>query len=118
VHAANGYLLDEFLRDGSNQRQDAYGGSIDNRARLLLEVMTAVCAVCDVKRVGVRLSPVQPFNDMRDSNPKATFSRVVELLNAFDLAYLHVTEMVPMPPAPPAPSLTRSNCARSGKACS
>ncbi len=93
VHAANGYLLDEFLRDGSNQRQDAYGGSIDNRARLLLEVMTAVCAVCDVKRVGVRLSPVQPFNDMRDSDPKATFSRFVELLGAFDLAYLHVTEL-------------------------
>ena len=93
VHAANGYLLDEFLRDGSNQRQDAYGGSIDNRARLLMEVMTAVCAVCDSKRVGVRLSPVQPFNDMRDSDPKATFTRVTELLNAFDLAYLHVTEL-------------------------
>lgn len=92
VHAANGYLLDEFLRDGSNQRQDAYGGSIDNRARLLLEVLTAVCAVCDANRVGVRLSPVQPFNDMRDSNPKATFSRVVELLNDFGLAYLHITE--------------------------
>lgn len=93
VHAANGYLLDEFLRDGSNQRQDAYGGSIENRARLLLEVLTAVCEVCDVQRVGVRLSPVQPFNDMRDSNPKATFSRVVELLGGFDLAYLHITEM-------------------------
>ena len=93
VHAANGYLLDEFLRDGSNQRQDAYGGSIDNRARLLLEVLTAVCAVCDAGRVGVRLSPVQPFNDMQDSNPRATFSRVVELLNDFGLAYLHVTEM-------------------------
>ena len=93
VHAANGYLLDEFLRDGSNQRQDAYGGSIDNRARLLLEVLAAVCQVCDVHRVGVRLSPVQPFNDMRDSNPQATFSRVVELLGNFELAYLHVTEM-------------------------
>jgi N-ethylmaleimide reductase len=93
VHAANGYLLDEFLRDGSNQRADAYGGGIDNRARLLLEVLTAVCEVCAANRVGVRLSPVQPFNDMRDSNPKATFSRVVELLNAFNLAYLHVTEL-------------------------
>jgi N-ethylmaleimide reductase len=93
VHAANGYLLDEFLRDGSNQRNDAYGGSIDNRARLLMEVMTAVCAVCNPHQVGVRLSPVQPFNDMRDSNPKATFTRVVELLNGFGLAYLHVTEM-------------------------
>jgi N-ethylmaleimide reductase len=93
VHAANGYLLDQFLRDGSNQRQDAYGGSIDNRARLLLEVITAVGEVCDLHRVGVRLSPVQPFNDMRDSNPEATFTRVVEHLNIFDLAYLHITEM-------------------------
>lgn len=93
VHAANGYLLDEFLRDGSNHRQDAYGGSIDNRARLLLEVLSAVCAECTPQRVGVRLSPVQPFNDMRDSNPQATFTRVVELLGNFDLAYLHITEM-------------------------
>lgn len=93
VHAANGYLLDEFLRDGSNQRQDAYGGGIDQRARLLLEVMSAVCSVCDASKVGVRLSPVQPFNDMRDSNPQATFSRVVELLNQYGLAYLHITEM-------------------------
>jgi len=93
VHAANGYLLDEFLRDGSNQRQDSYGGSIDNRVRLLLEVITAVSEVCDIQQVGVRLSPVQPFNDMRDSDPKTTFTRVIELLNAFDLAYLHITEM-------------------------
>jgi N-ethylmaleimide reductase len=93
VHAANGYLLDEFLRDGSNHRLDAYGGGIDNRARLLLEVLGAVGEVCPPDRVGVRLSPVQPFNDMRDSNPQATFGRVVELLNAFGLAYLHVTEM-------------------------
>ncbi|OYY94069.1 MAG: alkene reductase [Hydrogenophilales bacterium 28-61-23] len=93
VHAANGYLLDEFLRDGTNRRQDAYGGGIDNRARLLLEVLAAVCEVCASNRVGIRLSPVQPFNDMRDSDPKATFTRVVELLNQFDLAYLHITEM-------------------------
>ena len=93
VHAANGYLLDEFLRDGTNQRTDAYGGNIDNRARLLLEVLDAVCGVWGASRVAVRLSPIQPFNDMRDSDPRATFSRVVELLNAYDLAYLHVTEM-------------------------
>lgn len=93
VHGANGYLLDQFLRDGSNQRQDAYGGSIDNRARLLLEVVEAVCGVWGSDRVGVRLSPIQPFNDMRDSNPEATFTRVVELLNPFRLAYLHVTEL-------------------------
>jgi N-ethylmaleimide reductase len=93
VHAANGYLLDQFLRDGSNRRTDAYGGSVDNRARLLLEVLDAVCEVWGSQRVGVRLSPLQPFNDMRDSHPEATFSRVVELLNSLDLAYLHVTRM-------------------------
>lgn len=93
VHAANGYLLDEFLRDGSNQRTDAYGGDVDNRARLLLEVLDAVCPVWGADRVGVRLSPIQPFNDMRDSDPRGTFSRVVELLNRFGLAYLHLTEL-------------------------
>lgn len=93
VHAANGYLLDQFLRDGSNKRTDAYGGGVDNRARLLLEVLAAVCGACGADRVGVRLSPVQPFNDMFDSEPEATFSRVVELLNPFKLAYLHVTEL-------------------------
>ncbi len=93
VHAANGYLLDEFLRDGSNQRTDAYGGSVDHRARLLLEVLEAVCPVWGAERVGVRLSPIQPANDMRDSAPKATFFRVVELLGRFGLAYLHLAEM-------------------------
>ncbi len=93
VHAANGYLLDEFLRDGSNHREDAYGGSVENRARLLLEVLEAVCEVWGANRVGVRLSPVQPFNDMRDSDPEGTFNRVVQLLAPLSLAYLHVTEL-------------------------
>ncbi len=93
IHGANGYLLDQFLRDGSNQRTDDYGGPIENRARLMLEVTEAVCAVLGAERVGIRLSPLQPFNDMRDSNPEATFSYVVEQLNRFGLAYLHVTEM-------------------------
>lgn len=93
IHAANGYLLDEFLRDGSNVRTDAYGGGVDNRSRLLMEVSEAVCAVWGAARVGVRLSPIQPFNDMRDSDPRATFTRVVERLNDFGLGYLHVTEM-------------------------
>ena len=69
IHGANGYLPDQFLRDGSNQRSDAYGGSIANRARLMLEVVDAVCGVWGANRVGIRLSPLQPFNDMRDSNP-------------------------------------------------
>lgn len=93
VHAANGYLLDEFLRDGSNRRSDAYGGSVDNRARLLLDVMDAVCGVWGAERVGVRLSPINPFNGISDSDPRGTFTRVVELLGRFPLAYLHLTEM-------------------------
>ncbi len=93
IHAANGYLLDQFLRDGSNQRTDHYGGSIENRSRLLLEVTEAVTAVWGGGRVGVRLSPLQPFNDMRDSDPQALFSYVTQRLNEFYLAYLHVTEM-------------------------
>jgi N-ethylmaleimide reductase len=93
VHGANGYLLDQFLRDGSNQRQDDYGGPVENRARLLLEVTSAVCEVWGSDRVGVRLSPLQPFNDMRDSDPEGTFSYTVEQLNPLNLAYLHVTEM-------------------------
>ncbi|MBW4658320.1 MAG: alkene reductase [Drouetiella hepatica Uher 2000/2452] len=92
VHGANGYLLDQFLQDGSNHRTDAYGGSIENRARLLLEVMEAVVGVWGSDRVGVRLSPGGTFNDMADSNPTALFSYVIEALNRFDLAYLHLVE--------------------------
>lgn len=92
VHAANGYLLDQFLRDGSNQRQDQYGGSIENRSRLLLEVVQAVVETMGADRVGVRLSPVNPFNDMRDSQPQQTFDAVAQALSAFHLAYLHVVE--------------------------
>jgi len=93
IHGANGYLLDQFLRDGSNQRDDEYGGSIENRARLMLEVAEAVTAEVGADRVGIRLSPLQPFNDMKDSDPEATFSYVVNELNRFGLAYLHITEM-------------------------
>ena len=93
IHGANGYLLDQFLRDGSNQRNDAYGGSLENRARLILEVTEAVCAEVGADRVGIRLSPLQPFNDIKDSDPETTFSYLVEKLNAFGLAYLHITAM-------------------------
>jgi N-ethylmaleimide reductase len=93
IHAANGYLLDQFLRDGSNQRNDKYGGAIKNRMRLLLEVTEAVTAVWGGGRVGIRISPLQPFNDMYDSNPEALFSYVTQQMNNFELAYLHVTEM-------------------------
>lgn len=93
IHGANGYLLDQFLRDGSNKRDDAYGGNVARRARFMLEVTEAVCAVWGSNRVGIRLSPLQPFNDVRDSNPEETFSYVVRELNRFNLAYLHITEM-------------------------
>jgi N-ethylmaleimide reductase len=92
VHAANGYLLDQFLRDGSNQREDAYGGSLENRTRLLLEVVQAVVDTIGANKVGVRISPVNPFNDMKDSQPQQTFNYVAHALNQFDLAYLHAVE--------------------------
>jgi N-ethylmaleimide reductase len=92
IHSANGYLLDQFLRDGSNQRTDNYGGSFENRARLLMEVTKAVVDVIGADKVGVRLSPVNPFNDMKDSNPQALFNYVAESLNQFNLAYLHALE--------------------------
>lgn len=92
VHSANGYLLDQFLRDGCNQRTDAYGGSFENRARLLLEVVDAVVKTAGADKVGVRLSPVNPFNDMHDSNPQALFEYVADALNRFNLAYLHAVE--------------------------
>lgn len=92
VHGANGYLLDQFLRDGTNHRMDAHGGSIENRARLLLEVTQAIVSIWGSDRVGVRLSPSSTFNDMSDSNPRATFGYAIQALNDFDLAYLHLLE--------------------------
>ena len=88
IHAANGYLLDQFLRDGTNHRADAYGGSIVNRARLVLEVTEAVAGVWGADRVGVRISPVHTFNSMYDSQPQTTFSYVADQLSQFGLAYL------------------------------
>jgi N-ethylmaleimide reductase len=92
IHSANGYLLDQFLRDGSNQRSDIYGGSIEKRTRFLMEVTKAVVEAIGSDKVGLRLSPVNPFNDMKDSNPQALFNYVTEQLNQFNLAYLHVVE--------------------------
>jgi N-ethylmaleimide reductase len=92
VHGANGYLLDQFLRDGSNDRTDQYGGSIANRTRLLQEVVAAVSDVWGADRVGVRISPLNQYNDMRDSNAQALFNHVGDTLRPFGLAYLHVME--------------------------
>ncbi|MFA7292763.1 MAG: alkene reductase [Rhodocyclaceae bacterium] len=92
VHGANGYLLDQFLRSSSNLRDDDYGGSLQNRARLLLEVVGAVTSVFGGDRVGVRLSPENRFNDISDADPQMTFTYVAIALRPFNLAYLHVLE--------------------------
>jgi N-ethylmaleimide reductase len=92
LHGANGYLVDQFLRDKSNQRTDRYGGSAINRVRFLVEVTEALLGEWDAARVGVRLSPTNPFNDMGDSHPAATFSTAVDELNRLNLGYLHIVE--------------------------
>jgi len=93
IHAANGYLIDQFIRDGSNRRTDNYGGSLENRARLLLEVVAAVSNEIGHSRVGVRISPINAFNDMTDSDPQSTFNFVATALSGLGLAYLHVVEV-------------------------
>jgi N-ethylmaleimide reductase len=92
VHGANGYLLDQFLQDCTNLRTDHYGGSVENRARLLFEVVDAIAGVLGRERVGVRISPGSTFNDMMDCNPLLTFDYVAENLGRRDLAYLHLIE--------------------------
>ncbi len=92
VHGANGYLLDQFLQTSANTRTDSYGGSIENRARLLLEVVDATISVWGKDRVGVRLSPYGTFNDMADENPNALFTYVLEQLSARGIAYVHMIE--------------------------
>ncbi|WP_377290017.1 alkene reductase [Rhizobium sp. SG2393] len=92
VHAANGYLIDQFLRSSSNERTDNYGGSIENRARFLFEVMDAVTKEIGAARTGIRLSPVTPANDVFDADPQPLFNYVVEGLAKHDLAYIHLIE--------------------------
>jgi 2,4-dienoyl-CoA reductase-like NADH-dependent reductase (Old Yellow Enzyme family) len=92
VHGANGYLLDQFLQDGSNHRTDAYGGTVENRARLLLEVTDACCAVWGEGRVGVHLAPRGDSNSMGDSNPAATFGYVARELGRRNVAFLFIRE--------------------------
>ena len=92
VHAANGYLLDQFLQDKTNQRNDQYGGSIENRLRLLIDVLKTVSEVFSYDRIGVRLSPYGGFNDIADSDPQALFTALINKLNPLGLAYLHMIE--------------------------
>jgi N-ethylmaleimide reductase len=92
IHAANGYLLDQFLKDGANHRADAYGGSDENRARLVLEVAEAVTKEIGAARTGIRISPVSPANGISSSAPQPQFDYLVDKLSALHLVYLHVVE--------------------------
>jgi N-ethylmaleimide reductase len=92
IHAANGYLIDQFLRDQTNKRTDRYGGSIENRTRFLLEVVDAASAAVGAERTGVRISPQNGQNDISDSDPQALFNYVAEQLSRKDLSYLHVID--------------------------
>jgi N-ethylmaleimide reductase len=92
IHGANGYLLDQFAKDGANKRDDLYGGAIPNRARLMLEVAAAVVSEAGAERTGIRLSPVTPANDISDSKPQPLFEHIVDQLNALKLTYIHVIE--------------------------
>ena len=92
IHAANGYLIDQFLQDGVNRRADNYGGPIANRTRFLEEVVDAVTAIWGAERVGVRVGPSNSFNGMHDSDPHALFSHVAAILSARSIACLHVIE--------------------------
>lgn len=92
LHGAFGYLIDQFLQDGSNQRTDAYGGSVENRARFLLEVVDAACRVWGDHRVGIKLSPSNTFYGMEDSDPHATFGYAIGQLDKRNLAYIHLME--------------------------
>ena len=102
VHGANGYLIDQFLRDSTNKRTDAYGGSIENRSRFLLEVLDAVTAVVGPERTGLRISPQNGQSDISDSDPQTLFNQVASALSSKGLSYLHVIEGdtggTPVPP--------------------
>ncbi len=92
IHAANGYLLDQFLRDGANKRDDVYGGSVENRSRLILEVVDAVTEVYGAGRTGIRLSPLIKVADLEDSDPMALYSYLIPELSRRGIAYIHMVE--------------------------
>ena len=98
IHAANGYLIDQFLKDGANQRDDRYGGSVENRARFMLEVTAAVVAAIGADRTGIRLSPSNGANDTMDSDPASIFLHAAAALKPFGLAFLHLIEGEPDTP--------------------
>ena len=92
IHGGNGYLVDQFLRDGSNTRHDAYGGSVENRARFLIELVEGIGTAIGFERTALRLSPSGTFNDMNDSNPTKHFAYICERLSGYNLAYLHIVD--------------------------
>jgi N-ethylmaleimide reductase len=92
IHAANGYLLQQFLSDKTNKRTDAYGGSIENRTRIVVEVVDAVTKVWSSDKVGIRLSPLTKFSDIGDSNPEPLYLSLIKQINPYRLAYIHVIE--------------------------
>ncbi|UPT78485.1 alkene reductase [Sulfurovum sp. XGS-02] len=92
IHGANGYLIDQFIKDGSNKRTDAYGGSIENRSRFLFDVLSAVCDAIGCERTALRLSPSGTFNSMTDIDPTEDFKYICKKLNDYDLAYLHIID--------------------------
>jgi len=92
IHGANGYLVDQFLRDGANKRADAYGGPVENRARFALEIVDALAKVWPATRIGIRIAPTSPANDVADSNPAAIFGHLVAKLSERKIGYIHVVE--------------------------
>lgn len=112
IHGANGYLIDQFLRDGSNRRSDRWGGPALNRARFLLEVIAAVGESWPAHRIGVRLSPGNNFQGMSDSDPAANFGAIAQALSPLGLAYLHIVE--PLAPPPGAPVVAADLARRFG----
>lgn len=113
IHAANGYLINQFIDDVSNKRTDKYGGSVENRSRFLFEVLEAVQEIWDGSRVGVRLSPSGVFNAVGDSNSRRTYQYIIEKLNKYKLAYLHL--MNPMMPTDSHPEMVRNATQYYGK---
>ena len=101
IHGANNFLVDSFLRDGTNRRNDEYGGAIENRARFLIEILKAVTGAIGTGKVGLRLSPTNSYFGISDSKPHVTFPRVAAMLNDFDLAYLHILEQIAESVEPP-----------------
>ena len=97
LHAASGYLPMQFLSSGTNHRTDAYGGSVINRIRFIVEALTAMVTVAGAHKIGIKLSPAMPFNDLTDDNPIETYSTLVSAINGLGIAYLHVAQTVPTP---------------------